>query len=81
MKLLRNLVKIKIEAAQDTFDGGLIHKPDNLKVAAPKGVVTALGPDVKEVKVGQYVVYGKHSSQEFEKDSVLILEEDILAIL
>lgn len=81
MKLLRNLVQIKTEAAEDTFDGGIIHKPDNLKVAAPKGVIMATGPEVEEVKIGQYVVYGKHASQDFEEGSILILETDILCII
>lgn len=81
MKLLRNLVQIKTETAEETFDGGIIHRPDNLKVAAPRGVVIAIGTDVNEVKIGQYVAFGKYSGQEFEKDSILIHEDDVLCIL
>ena len=79
MKLMRNLVQIKIEGAEETFDGGLIHKPDNLKVTAPEGVITAVGPKVNTVAVGNRVIYGKFSDQEVDEDTVLVCEDDIVA--
>lgn len=82
MKLMRNLVQIKVKKADETFKGGIIHKPDNLKVAAPEGVVTAVGPTVgDDIKVGQRVLYGRHSAQELDEDYVLVIEDDILAVL
>ncbi len=81
MRLMRNLVQISTEEAEETFDGGVIFKPDSLKVKPnTEGTVMAIGPKVNTVSIGQRVLYGKFSAQELE-DSVLVHEDDIIAIM
>ena len=81
MKLMRNLVQISVLPVEDTFEGGAILKPETLKVRPnTEGTVLSIGPNVDTVAVGNRVIYGKFSAQELE-DSVLVHEDDIIAVL
>jgi len=80
MKLMRNLILIKLEDVKDTWDGGIIVKTERAKIPAPQGEVVAIGPDVTEVTIGQTVLFGKFAAQEVG-DEVLICEDDVLAVI
>lgn len=66
--------------------------PDSVeKEKKAKGVILEVGPKVTDLKKGQMVIYGQFAGEEiqlghkeYEKDSVdivLLLDEDILAII
>lgn len=80
MQLMRNLIQIKLGEPKVTYAGGIIVKTDVAKIPAPRGKVVSVGPDVKEIKVGDEVIFGKHAAQDIG-DGVLICEADVLAII
>ena len=61
---------------QETSAGGLILSETNQGVVM--GVVEAVGPEVKDVKVGDGVMMKKFSGVEV-KDKLMVKEEEILA--
>lgn len=70
------------EEAEKTAGG--IYLPDTAKEKPQKGKVEAVGSEVKEVKVGDVVLFDKYSGSKIniEGTEYLILkEEDILGIL
>lgn len=57
--------------------------PDNAKEKPLEGVVQAIGNEVKEVKVGDKVVFGKYSGTEVKidgKEYLILKLEDVLGI-
>lgn len=73
---LSNNVLIKIESQDKTKEG--IYLPETAHKDRPgEGVVEAVG-EVKEIKVGDRVLFVKHGHYEI-KDKIIINEEDILA--
>ncbi len=70
------------EEAEKTAGG--IYLPDTAKEKPQKGKVEAVGSEVKEVKVGDIILFDKYSGSKIniEGTEYLILkEEDILGIL
>ena len=48
------------------------------------GIVLAAGPDAKEIKVGDKVLFGKYSGNDIKIDGeehLIMREEDILAVI
>lgn len=80
MRLMRDLILVKPEEAEETWEGGIIVKTDTAKIPPPKGTVLSVGPDVSDIKVGDVVIYGKFAVQEFN-DDVLVCEDDVLAVM
>ena len=83
LKPLGKRVLIQREAEQTTTASGII-LPDNAKEKPLQGKVLNVGAEVKEVKTGETVVFGKFSGVEITVDdeTLLILEEkDILGII
>ena len=82
MKPLFDKVIIKPDEVAGVSKGGIII-PDNAKErATQRGVITAIGIEVKDCEVGDRVIFGKFSGSEFEADKTTFLvmkEEDILA--
>lgn len=77
----RIIVKRKI-----TDRVGLIHIPEDKQKRSLQGEVTEVGPDARWVKVGDKVLFWKHSGFELPsecgeeyKDSILMNEEDLLS--
>lgn len=83
MKPLADRVVIKrIEAEEKTASGIVL--PDTAKEKPEEGEVIACGKDVKEVKKGDKVIFGKYSTSEVKKDGeeyLIVKEEDILAVI
>ena len=74
------VVAVRIEAAEKTASG--LYLPDNAKEKPVVAEVKAIGPDVKNVKVGDKIVYKEYTTTELKMDSVeylIVKEEDILA--
>ena len=80
--LADRVVLEQIEAQEATASGIIL--PDSAKQRPLKGKVMAVGPSVKDVKVGDLVLYGKYAHQPFKDTGVeyiVINEPDIIAIV
>jgi chaperonin GroES len=76
------VVTVAEEAKNKTSSG--IFLPDNAAEKPKTAKVVAVGSDVKNVKVGDRVVYKTYSTTEVKVDGdeyILVKEEDILAIV
>ncbi len=70
------------EAAAKTASG--LYLPDNAQEKPKVAKVTAVGKDVKQVKVGDRIVYGGYSNTEIKlenKEYLLVKEENIYAVV
>jgi chaperonin GroES len=79
--LADRVVAVRDVAATQTASG--IYLPDTAKEKPTLATVTATGADVKEVKVGDKIVYKEYSTTELKFDGIeylIVKEEDILAI-
>ena len=80
--LADKLIVKRLEAEEKTASGIVL--PDSAKEKPEQGEVIAVGKDVKEVKKGERVIFGKYSPTEVKVDGVeylVIKEEDVLAII
>ncbi len=78
--LADRVVAVRVEAATKTASG--LYLPDNAKEKPVMAEVKAVGPDVKQVKVGNKILYKEYSTTEIKIDNVeylIVKEEDILA--
>lgn len=78
--LADRVVAVRVEAAEKTASG--LYLPDNAKEKPVIAEVKAAGPDVKNVKVGDKVIYKEYSTTELKLDGteyLILKEEDILA--
>lgn len=72
----------RVEALEKTAAGIVI--PDTAKEKPEQGKILAAGKEVKEVKVGDSVLFSKYATNEVKldgKEYLLVKEEDILAVL
>ena len=80
--LADRVVAIREEAKTQTASG--IYLPDNAKEKPVLAVIKAVGPEVKELKVGDKIVYKEYSTTELKIDGVeylIVREEDVLATI
>ncbi len=80
--LADRLVIEQVEAEEVSAAGIIL--PDSAKEKPSEGKVLAVGKDVKEIKVGDKVLYGKYGPTEIKVDGREVLiakEEDVLAIV
>ena len=80
--LADRLVIEQVEAEEVSAAGIIL--PDSAKEKPSEGKVLAVGKDVKEVKLGDVVLYAKYGPTEIKvdgKEVVLAKEEDILGIV
>ena len=78
--LADRVVAVREEAKTQTASG--IYLPENAKEKSVLVEIKAVGPEVKELKVGDKIVYKDYSSTELKIDGVeylVIKEEDVLA--
>lgn len=74
------VVAVSEEAETKTASG--IYLPDNAQEKPKTAKVAAVGPNVKQVKAGDRIVYKSYSTTEVKvgKDEyILVKEEDVLA--
>ncbi len=72
----------QIESEETTKSGIIL--PDSAKEKPEQGKVVAVGSDVKEVKVGDTVLYSKYGPTEVkvdDQDYMIVKEEDVLATI
>ncbi|MDA8079960.1 MAG: co-chaperone GroES [Nitrospiraceae bacterium] len=82
-KPLKDRVFVKYTEEGEKTAGGL-YIPDTAKEKPQKGVVEAVGSEVKEVKVGNTILFDKYSGSKVTIDSneyLIVKEEDILGIV
>jgi chaperonin GroES len=78
--LADRVVAVREKAQEKTASG--LYLPDNSQEKPVVAVVEAVGPDVKQVKKGDKIVYKEYSTTELKIDSVeylIVKEEDVLA--
>lgn len=83
LKPLKDRVFISYTEETEKTPGG-IYVPDTAKEKPQKGKVEAVGTEVKEVKVGNTVLFDKYSGSRVkvnEQEHLIIKEEDILGIV
>ncbi|MGH7164228.1 MAG: co-chaperone GroES, partial [Nitrospiraceae bacterium] len=62
---------------------GGIYVPDSAKEKPQRGVVRGVGKDVKNLKVGDQVLFDKYSGSKLrvdDEDCLILKEEDVLGI-
>ncbi len=82
-KPLKDRVFVSYAAEEERTKGGL-YVPDTAKEKPQKGKVEAVGSEVKEVKVGDSILFDKYSGSKVRMDDseyLIIKEEDILGIV
>ncbi len=78
--LADRVVAEPVEAESKTASG--LYLPGNAQEKPKVAKVVAVGPAVKDVKVGDKVIYGGYSNTEVKVDGkkyLIIKEEDVLA--
>jgi chaperonin GroES len=78
----RVVIKLSDDGVEKTASG--IYIPDVAKEKPQKGIVEAVGAEVKEVKTGNSVLFDKYSGSKYKLDDVeylIVKEEDLLGIL
>lgn len=75
---------VAVREAAETKTASGLYLPDGAKEKPVVAVVSAVGKDVKEVKVGDRVVYKEYAPTELKtggKEYLILKEEDVLAVL
>lgn len=78
--LADRIVATREEVASRTASG--IYLPDNAKEKPVIAKISAIGPDVKALKVGDRIVYKEYSTTDLKVDGaeyIIVKEEDVLA--
>ena len=78
---LADYVVAQAEEAESKTASGL-YLPDNAKEKPKTAKVVAVGPDAKQVKVGDRIIYKSYSTTDVKvgpDEYMLVKEEDILA--
>lgn len=84
IKPLKERVVVKYSEEEIEKTAGGIYVPDVAKEKPQKGTVEAVGSEVKEVKVGDVVLFEKYSGAKIKHNDIeylIIKEEDILGII
>ncbi|HSB32481.1 MAG TPA: co-chaperone GroES [Candidatus Sulfobium mesophilum] len=82
-KPLKDRVFVRYTEEGEKTAGGL-YIPDSAKEKPQKGLVEAVGSEVKEIKVGNTILFDKYSGSKVNIDNneyLIIKEEDILGIV
>ncbi len=82
-KPLKGRIFVSYSEEAERTAGGL-YIPDAAKEKPQKGSVEAIGSEVKEIKVGDVVLFDKYSGSKVSidgRDYLIIKDEDVLGIL
>lgn len=82
-KPLKDRVFVSYAEEEERTKGG-IYVPDTAKEKPQKGKVEAVGSEVKELKVGNVILFDKYSGSKVkidEQEYLIVKEEDILGII
>lgn len=78
--LADNIVAVQEEAQSKTASG--LYLPDAAKEKPKTAKVVAVGKEVKQLKVGDRIIYKSYSTTEVKvgkEDYIIVKEEDVLA--
>lgn len=78
--LADRVVAVRAKAESKTASG--LYLPETSKEKPVLAEVVAIGPDVKQLKLGSKIVYKEYSTTELKVDAVeyiIVKEEDVLA--
>jgi len=78
--LADRVVAVREQISNKTASG--LYLPDNSKEKPVVAKVTAIGPDVKSLKVGDKIIYKEYSTTELKINNIeylIVKEEDVLA--
>ena len=78
--LADRVVAVREKPATQTASG--LYLPDTAKEKPVFATISAIGPDVKELKVGDKIIYKEYSTTELMIDNaeyLIVKEEDVLA--
>lgn len=85
---IRDVVLVLAQNDSDKWtQGGVLWRPDSTKERSDQGFVKAVGPDVRDVKVGDYVIFSPYSgvlvNDDVEGDKLIALKEypGVIAII
>jgi chaperonin GroES len=84
IKPLKERVVVKYSEEEIEKTAGGLYVPDVAKEKPQKGTVEAVGSEVKELKVGDVVLFEKYSGAKIKLNDVeylIVKEEDILGII
>jgi len=84
IKPLKDRVVVKYSEEEIEKTAGGLYVPDVAKEKPQKGTIAAVGSEVKELKVGDVVLFEKYSGSKTKLNDVeylIIKEEDILGII
>lgn len=84
IKPLKDRVVIRYSEEETEKTAGGIYVPDVAKEKPQKGKVEAVGSEVKELKVGNAVLFDKYSGSKIKLNDIeylIVKEEDILGII
>jgi|UniRef100_A0A7C4AJ46 chaperonin GroES len=84
IKPLKDRIVVKFSSEEMEKTPGGIYVPDVAKEKPQKGVVVEIGSEVKEVKVGDTVLFDKYAGSKIKVNDVeylIIKEEEILGII
>lgn len=79
MKPLKDYVLVKEAKEEATTESGLI-LTGNVEKGSKPGIVEAVGPDVKDVKIGDKIALAWEKGMRVKQSTVLVSEEFILGI-
>jgi chaperonin GroES len=80
---LKDRLFVRYSEEEEKTPGGL-YIPDSAKEKPQKGIVQAVGSEVKDIKVNDRILFDKYSGSKITIDDVeylIIKEEDVLGIL
>ncbi len=80
MQVVRDLVLIEADKPKDKTDSGFLIM-EEWKSLPPTGTVLSVGSAVKDVKVGDRVLFSRYASHILEGDERLVQEKHIWGIL
>ena len=78
--LADRVIATREEAATRTASG--LYLPDSAKEKAVAAIVESVGPEVKQLKKGDRIVYKEYTTTEIkieDKEYLILKEEDVLA--
>jgi chaperonin GroES len=83
LKPLQDRVVVSYSEEAEKTAGG-IYVPDTAKEKPQQGKIEAIGSEVKEVKVGDVILFSRYGGDKItvgDAEQLIIKEEDILAVI
>jgi len=81
----RDNIIVERRESEDVSAGGILIPQDSQDKDRPaEGVITEIGPDVKDLSKGQHILFGKYAGTEYPFSGQTILfmrEEEVIAVV